>query len=99
MSEQTQRYRRTPLIDPEDGSMTCRRCGHYLAKNCDGIFLLAGGIRLFGDVKYHCHHCLKPHRFEERKPDDDPLFDESFEVLNSLASEDKFKTEDEENFD
>lgn len=89
----------TPRTDPEDGSMFCRRCGHYLAKNCDGVFLLAGGIRLFGEVRYSCHNCLKPHRFLERPPNAEPMPEGSVAVLNALALESKFKTEGKEDLD
>jgi hypothetical protein len=88
----------TPRIDPDDGSAFCLKCDHFLGRVMDkGIYFLAGGARLYGQFSYNCHFCFRGYRFIERLPDPIPTPAGSFETLNALAIERKFKT-DEENF-
>lgn len=76
---------RTAINDEDD--LFCRKCRRHMARLVHGV-LTAGGIQLYGRVKYFCATCGTPYIYVEAhiKPDDAPPMPEgALEVINALG--------------
>ncbi|HEX7312454.1 MAG TPA: hypothetical protein VF297_00795 [Pyrinomonadaceae bacterium] len=70
----------------DDGDIYCRKCERHMARLVHGV-LTAGGIQLYGRVKYFCATCGTPYFYAEAQPEDTPMPEGAIQIINALGKD------------